>query len=43
MIVAENKKVIGIIGVADALKEDSIEAIRRLNSFWIQNSNDYWR
>ena len=32
MIVAENFKVIGIIGVADAVKEDSIEAISLLNA-----------
>ncbi|MEK6886347.1 MAG: heavy metal translocating P-type ATPase [Nanoarchaeota archaeon] len=31
MVVVEDKKVIGIIAVADAVKEDSIEAIRRLN------------
>lgn len=31
MIVSENKKVIGVIAVADALKEDSIKAIKRLN------------
>ncbi|MDE1848673.1 MAG: copper-translocating P-type ATPase [Nanoarchaeota archaeon] len=31
MIVAENKKILGIIGVADALKEDSISAIKSLN------------
>ena len=31
MIVAENSKVIGIIAVADALKEDSVEAIRELH------------
>jgi len=31
MIVAENKKIIGIIGVADAIKEDSIIAINELN------------
>jgi Cu+-exporting ATPase len=31
MIVAEDKKIIGIIGVADAVKEDSIYAIRELN------------
>jgi Cu+-exporting ATPase len=31
MIVAEDKKIIGIIGVADAIKEDSIYAIRELN------------
>jgi Cu+-exporting ATPase len=32
MILAENKKVIGVIAVADAVKEDSIEAVKRLNS-----------
>ncbi len=32
MIVAENKKVIGIIAVADAVKEDSVEAIKILNN-----------
>jgi len=32
MIVAENSKVIGIIGVADAVKEDSIQAISLLNA-----------
>lgn len=31
LIVAENKKVIGVIGVADAIKEDSAQAIRALN------------
>ncbi len=31
MIVSENKKVIGVIGVADALKNDSIKSIRALN------------
>lgn len=31
MIVSENKKVIGVIAVADAVKEDSIDAITRLN------------
>jgi Cu+-exporting ATPase len=30
MIVSENEKVIGIIGVADAVKEDSMEAISKL-------------
>jgi len=32
MIVAEGKKVIGVIAVADAVKEDSVDAISRLNS-----------
>lgn len=32
MIISENKKAIGLIGVADAIKEDSIEAIRKLQS-----------
>lgn len=32
MVVAENKKIIGVIAVADALKEDSIDAVGRLNS-----------
>lgn len=31
MIIAKNKKVLGVIAVADSLKEDSREAIRRLN------------
>ncbi len=31
MIVSENKKVLGVIAVADAIKEDSIESIRHLN------------
>jgi P-type Cu+ transporter len=31
MIVAENGKIIGVIGVADTLKDDSKDAIRRLN------------
>jgi P-type Cu+ transporter len=31
MIVAENKKVIGVFAVADAIKEDSIQAIKILN------------
>ena len=31
MIIVENKKVLGIIGVADDVKDDSIEAIRQLN------------
>ena len=31
MIVADSKKVLGVIGVADAIKEDSIMAIRALN------------
>lgn len=32
MIVAENKKAIGLFGVADEIKPDSIETIRRLNT-----------
>ncbi|MAG02548.1 copper-translocating P-type ATPase [Candidatus Pacearchaeota archaeon] len=32
MIVAENKKVLGVIGVADAVKDDSRKAIRRLRN-----------
>ena len=31
MIIAENKKIIGVIAVADAIKEDSIDALRILN------------
>ncbi len=31
MIVAENKEVLGIMGVADAVKDDSIEAVTMLN------------
>jgi P-type Cu+ transporter len=31
MIVSENKKVIGFVAVADAIKEDSITAIKKLN------------
>lgn len=31
VIVSENKKAIGIIGIADSVKEDSIEAIKQLN------------
>lgn len=31
MIVVENSKVIGVIAVADAIKEDSVEALRILN------------
>ena len=31
MIVAENKEIIGVIAVADAMKEDSIEALKILN------------
>ncbi|MGV8130954.1 MAG: copper-translocating P-type ATPase [Candidatus Pacearchaeota archaeon] len=32
MIVSEGKKVIGVIAVADAVKDDSVSAIQRLNS-----------
>jgi len=32
IVVSENKKAIGIIGIADSVKEDSIEAIRQLNN-----------
>ncbi|MEK6908770.1 MAG: copper-translocating P-type ATPase [Nanoarchaeota archaeon] len=32
MIIAEGKKVIGLIAVADAVKEESVEAIAKLNS-----------
>ncbi len=32
MIIAENKKIIGIIAIADAIKEDSKLAIQKLNS-----------
>jgi len=32
VIVSENKKVLGIIGIADAVKEDSVKAIAILNS-----------
>jgi Cu+-exporting ATPase len=49
MILAENKKVIGVIAVADAVKEDSIEAVRRLNSLGYRtvmltgdNENPLW-
>lgn len=31
MIVSENEKVIGVIAVSDAVKEDSVQAIRELN------------
>ena len=33
MIVTVNKKVLGVIAVADSVKEDSKEAIRKLNSY----------
>jgi len=36
MIVAVNKKVIGIIAVADTLKEDTIDAIRELESMGLK-------
>ncbi len=32
MIVSENSKVIGVIAVADAVKEDSLDALKRLNA-----------
>jgi Cu+-exporting ATPase len=32
MIVTQNKKIIGIIAVADAIKEDSVNALRMLNN-----------
>jgi len=32
MIVSQNKKIIGVIAVADAIKEDSIKALKILNS-----------
>ena len=31
MIISENKKILGVIGVADTLKDDSIKAIKQLN------------
>ena len=31
IIVSENKKIIGVIGIADAIKEDSMQAIKKLN------------
>ncbi len=31
MVVSENEKIIGIIGVADAVKDDSVSAIEKLN------------
>ena len=45
MIISENKEAIGIIGVADAVKEDSIEAISKLNeggykTFMITGDNE---
>lgn len=36
MIVAEGKKVIGVFGVADKIKHDAFETIRRLNSQGLQ-------
>ncbi len=32
MIVSENSKIIGVIAVADAVKEDSLEALKKLNA-----------
>ncbi|MDP2628298.1 MAG: copper-translocating P-type ATPase [Nanoarchaeota archaeon] len=31
MVIVENKKVLGVIGVADAVKEDSVSAVKELN------------
>ena len=36
MVVVENKKIIGIIAVADAIKEDSVEAIKLLNEMGLK-------
>ena len=36
MVVVENKKVLGIIAVADAVKEDSVQAITRLNQMGLK-------
>ena len=36
MVVAENKKVLGIIGVADSLKEDSVEALKQLKELGLK-------
>jgi len=36
MIVAVNKKIIGIIGVADTLKEDTVDAIRELEDMGLK-------
>ena len=36
MVVVENKKVLGIIAVADAVKDDSVEAINRLNQMGLR-------
>ena len=33
MIIAEDKKILGIIGVADSIKEDSALAIEKLNKY----------
>jgi len=33
MIVSENKKVLGVIAVADSVKEDSVESITKLNMY----------
>lgn len=36
MIVVENKKILGVIAVADAVKEDSVEAINKLNKMGLK-------
>ncbi len=36
MIVVENRKVIGMIAVADAVKDDSVEAIQKLNAMGLK-------
>ncbi len=36
MVITENKKVLGIIAVADAVKDDSVQAISRLNQMGLR-------
>ncbi len=36
MVVAENKKILGIIGVADSLKEDSVDSIKKLKDLGLR-------